>query len=163
MTKKIDKDKDKDILRTPPQSNRIDVCASSISSIYGKFCNIIISCFFTGRHVRIVICTMQALWPVKDGSFDFSPLSSEGRPPARQTTSSEGSSADHHRPSLWLNTTTLTSAMHYCTKYTRIPEHHQSHCIAPHLTFGAPRLVAPRFCEQTCTRLPNHQPYLDLQ
>ena len=63
------------------------------------------------------------------------------------------SSADHHRPSLWLNTTTLTSAMHYCTKYTRIPEHHQSHCIAPHLTFGAPWLVAPRFCKQTCTKV----------
>ena len=140
MTKKIDKD----ILRTPPQSNRIDVCASSISSIYGKFCNIINFLFLhrtTCAHSDMHYAGSVACegWLVRLFSTEL----------GGQTTSS----ADHHRPSLWLNTTTLTSAMHYCTKYTRIPEHHQSHCIAPHLTFGAPWLVAPRFCKQTCTKV----------
>ena len=131
-------------MRTPPQSNRIDVCASSISSIYGKFCNIINFLFLhrtTCAHSDMHYAGSVACegWLVRLFSTEL----------GGQTTSS----ADHHRPSLWLNTTTLTSAMHYCTKYTRIPEHHQSHCIAPHLTFGAPRLVAPRFCKQTCTKV----------
>ena len=44
---------------------------------------------------------------------------------------------------------------------TRTREHKQLYCSAPDLTFGAPRFGgAPRFCQQTCTRLlhQNQQP-----
>ena len=94
---------------------------------------------------------MQAPWPVKDGSFDFSPLSSEGRPPARQTTTDR--LCGWTQPLLLLQCTTAPNTPEYQSTTNPTALHHiWLLALLGLLHQGFASKLAPRFCTRFCTK-----------